>query len=170
MVMMGSLSLLILGVEVAMGGPSSAVLGRLSRVLPAQWALMALSVFLSAFVASSLQYDAPDVTPPTAPTFKLTLALTFSLTLALTFAQVRCPQRTTRGQRTAILRIAATVRSALLVAAVGGGHHHWLDGRWRADDARNGACVHRQDCSEERNEVTSKIDSHAPQPQIANMN
>ena len=86
MVMMGSLSLLILGVEVAMGGPSSAVLGRLSRVLPAQWALMALSVFLSAFVASSLQYDAPDVTPPTAPTFKLTLARTFSLTLALTFA------------------------------------------------------------------------------------
>jgi len=58
-----ALSLLLLALDVLCGGGSAKMMGRLGHVLPMQWALMALSVFLSAFVASSLSFAALKVIP-----------------------------------------------------------------------------------------------------------
>jgi len=63
MVAMGALSFVPLLVDLGLGGDSRRTLTRLHKVLPAQWCLMALSVFLSAFVASSLQFAACEVIP-----------------------------------------------------------------------------------------------------------
>ena len=63
MVSMGVLSLVPLLIDVALGGASRRTMTRLHKVLPAQWLLMALSVFLSAFVACSLQFAALEVIP-----------------------------------------------------------------------------------------------------------
>jgi drug/metabolite transporter (DMT)-like permease len=61
MLSMGGLSFLVLLADVALGGASRRTLTRLGHVVPAQWALMALSVFLSAFVAASLSFSALSV-------------------------------------------------------------------------------------------------------------
>jgi len=58
MVCMGVLSALALLAEVIAGGPSRSTLTQLHTVLPTQWLLMGLSVFLSAFLASHLQFVA----------------------------------------------------------------------------------------------------------------
>jgi len=63
MVAMGACSILLLLVDVAAGGASARTLSRLQHVLPSQWLLMALSVFLSAFVASALSFHALQVIP-----------------------------------------------------------------------------------------------------------
>ena len=63
MVCMGGLSICLLLVDVATGGPSATTLRNLHLVLPSQWLLMALSVFLSAFVASAMQFAAMTVIP-----------------------------------------------------------------------------------------------------------
>ena len=58
MICMGGLSALVLLADVVVGGASRRTLTRLHHIVPAQWALMALSVFLSAFVAASLSFSA----------------------------------------------------------------------------------------------------------------
>lgn len=63
MVAMGALSVLLLVLDVLCGGGSRKTLTRLQHVLPMQWLLMALSVFLSAFVASALSFSALKVIP-----------------------------------------------------------------------------------------------------------
>ena len=63
MVCMGAMSVVPLLFDLASGGSSRTTLTRLHKVLPVQWALMGLSVFLSAFVASSLQFMALDTIP-----------------------------------------------------------------------------------------------------------
>jgi uncharacterized membrane protein len=55
---MGGISALMLLVDVALGGPSAATLRRVGHVKPAQWALMALGVFISGFLSASLQFEA----------------------------------------------------------------------------------------------------------------
>ena len=61
MLSMGALSFIPLLLDTALGGASRRTLTRLGYVLPAQWGLMALSVFLSAFVTSSLMFNAYTV-------------------------------------------------------------------------------------------------------------
>jgi drug/metabolite transporter (DMT)-like permease len=61
MLSMGALSFVPLLLDTALGGASRRTLKRLAYVLPAQWGLMALSVFLSAFVTSSLMFNAYTV-------------------------------------------------------------------------------------------------------------
>ena len=58
MVCMGLLSCVTLLIDVASGGESRTTLGRLGHIVPMQWLLIALGVFLSAFVASSLAFAA----------------------------------------------------------------------------------------------------------------
>jgi drug/metabolite transporter (DMT)-like permease len=62
-VCMGSLSAVPLLIDLVLGGESRVTLTRLHKVLPAQWLLMGLSVFLSAFVGSQLNYVALKVVP-----------------------------------------------------------------------------------------------------------
>lgn len=63
MLWMGYLSLGLVVLDALRGGPSAATLLQITKIAPKQWALMALSVFLSAFVASALQYEAQAVIP-----------------------------------------------------------------------------------------------------------
>ena len=63
MVCMGGISVLLLLVDVLFGGGSATTIKRLHHVLPMQWVLMALSVFLSAFIASALSFSALRVIP-----------------------------------------------------------------------------------------------------------
>lgn len=63
MTYMGLLSVVVLLIDVSLGGPSAYTLRRVAHILPAQWALLVLSVFSSAFVASSLQFKALKVLP-----------------------------------------------------------------------------------------------------------
>ena len=63
MLQMALQSAVLVLADVARGGPSAGTVRRLGSVSPAQWALLALSVFLSAFVASSLQFEAQRIIP-----------------------------------------------------------------------------------------------------------
>lgn len=58
MVGMGVLSVVTLLMDVAAGGASRVTLGRIGFITPMQWFLIALGVFLSAFVGSTLQFAA----------------------------------------------------------------------------------------------------------------
>ena len=60
---MGALSIVALVIDVACGGPSAHTLVRVHHIAAAQWVLLALSVFLSAFIAASLQFSALNVLP-----------------------------------------------------------------------------------------------------------
>jgi hypothetical protein len=58
MICMGILSFVPLIVDVLCGGASRATLGRLAHIVPMQWFILAVSVFASAFIASSMQFTA----------------------------------------------------------------------------------------------------------------
>jgi len=61
MVWMGVLGFVPLLADLAAGGPSRTTLTRLGHIIPMQWLFLALSVFLSAFIASSMQFAALKV-------------------------------------------------------------------------------------------------------------
>lgn len=63
MICMGALATLTLVADVILGGGSRAALARIRHVLPMQWVLMFMSVFLSAFIASALAFSALQVIP-----------------------------------------------------------------------------------------------------------
>jgi len=58
MICMGAFSIVVLLADVLAGGGSRVTLGRLHHTVPLQWAILALSVFLSAYVASNMQFTA----------------------------------------------------------------------------------------------------------------